>query len=410
MTSLCVSKAARAAALLVTLATACDDTPAGGGGPGAPTGLAIIHSDFMASASVSLVDPATRTVVRQDCINSGSKAPQLSTALSADLVVPSRPQPGNALVIIDREHATLTWLDPKECQVLRQLNVGDGFMANPQDVIAVSATKAYVTRYGADPGDPARGSDLLIIDPGAARILGRVDLRGQATAAPAGSTATIEPRPGPGVLYRDRVYVLLNNLSGDFKTAGGGRVVVIDPATDAVVDKIDLPELTNCAALETVEGAAALVASCAGVFGDGGRRLAASGAAWIDLGSTPATVTRVSAEGFERALSPFDVGALGKDRAWTIVLGEFGMGGPPDRLWAFDFMGGAPKMVFEATAAFTLSGLAIDGKRQKVFAADAGDGKHRLLVFDASKTPLALDTEIGATTATGLPPRSARFY
>jgi hypothetical protein len=389
-----------------SLLAACASETTGPTGPAPAAGMAVIHTDYM-SASVSLVDPATGAVTRHDCINSGSAAPKLTTALSGDITVPSQPQPANELVIIDRTNATLTWLDPRSCDVKRQLSVSEGFEANPHDLISVSASKGYVTRYAADPGDPGRGSDLLIIDPAAPRVLGRVDLRGHATRGP--GEQTILPMPGRGAFVGGKVYVLLNNQSADYKAAGPGRVVVVDPAQDQVVATIDLPDMTNCDGLQAVERTPpALVVSCGGVFADGQRRVAVSGAAWIDLGTTPPTVTKVSGSAFGRAVSPFDLAAFGPELAFTITLGEF-KATPPDQLWAFDFEGGAPRLVLEGSAGYTLGGVTVSPATRKVFVTDASDMVSRLVVIDVSGEAPMVQARV-TTTMKGLPPRNVGFY
>ena len=65
------------------------DTPAASGSAG-PTGLAVVHGSIdYTSSLLSLVDPATATLAYDNCLNSGSLAPQLSQALSGGVVLPS---------------------------------------------------------------------------------------------------------------------------------------------------------------------------------------------------------------------------------------------------------------------------------------------------------------------------------
>ena len=66
--------------------------------------------------------------------------------------------------------------------VLRQLNVGEGSAANPHDVIAVSAHKAYVTRYDRP--------ELWIVDPEATSCAGfRRPARSYRQASASGSSS-----------------------------------------------------------------------------------------------------------------------------------------------------------------------------------------------------------------------------
>src|SRR6185369_5461609 len=95
---------------------------------------------------VSLVDPVTDTVTKDNCINSGSKPVTLTATLSGDVVVPTQAQPSGEVLLIDRLNSTLTWVAPRTCEVTRQVNVGEGKAANPQDVIPVRDKKVYVAR------------------------------------------------------------------------------------------------------------------------------------------------------------------------------------------------------------------------------------------------------------------------
>jgi hypothetical protein len=345
-------------------------------------------------SSVSLVDPATGLVTKDNCISSGSSSTVLTAALSGDVVVPTQPQPNNEIVLIDRQNATLTWVTPGTCAVARQLNVGEGKNVNPQDVIAVSAHKAYVPRYAA----PI--SDLLVIDPSAATITGHIDLKPSAPM----NTPAVVANPSRGLLAGGKVYVVLTALTEDSKAGAPGRVVVVDPTTDAVTGTIDLA-LKNCGSITAVDGG--LVVGCGGVYGDS-NQLKDSGVAWIDPSTTPATVKTVAAMTFGRALSPFDVAAASSSLAFAITGGDFS-GTPPDQLWAFDFAGGAPRKLLDAKAAFTLSGLVFDSAHHKLFVAE-GDSKMPLLqMFDLSNPAMPVQSSV-KTNIAGLPPRYVSWY
>src|SRR5690606_16767868 len=165
----------------------------------------------------------------------------------------------------------LTWIDPTTCKPLRQLDVSTGFYSNPYDVIAVSPTKAYVTRYERnaaptpDPADHDEGDDLLIIDPSVPAITGRIALSSYAVTVP---NATILARPAGALLIEDKLYVMLASLSSDFLAAGHGRLAVVDTATDQVTDTIDIPDFKNCGSMSYVESTKTLVVGCGGSFAD----------------------------------------------------------------------------------------------------------------------------------------------
>jgi hypothetical protein len=375
------------------LAAGCGSDPAAPAS-GPPAGIAVIGSDYK-SVSVPLADATTGAIIRDGCITSGSKPPTLTTALSGDVVLPSQPQPLHELLLIDRTNATLTWVNPQSCEVLRQLNVGEGMPVNPHDVIAVSAHKAYVTRYA------PTASDLLIIDPSAATILGHVDLHAQSTRP--GGDKPVSPMPDRGLLVAGRVYVSLNELSDDFKSAGPARVVVIDPVTDGLASVIDLPALQNCGTLTALESTRTLAVACSGVFSDPGQ-LAASGVAWIDLAATPPATSVVPAAGFAAAVSSSDLAVLSPALAFTVVPGDF-MSMRPDALWAFDLSGGAPRKILDGSGPFALGGLVAEAANKKLFIGDAADQDPRILLIDAT-----MATVERSISVSGLPPRSLAFY
>ena len=111
--------------------------------------------------------------------------------------------------------------DGATCAFERQFSVGNG--ANPNDIVVVSPTKAYVTRY-----DEA---DLWIVDPSSGAFLGSISL------------AAFADRDGLPEMNRmawhaGRVFVSCQRLDRDnfFTPTDSSLVVVIDAATDAVVD------------------------------------------------------------------------------------------------------------------------------------------------------------------------------
>jgi hypothetical protein len=374
----------------VTTSTADAGAEAGTG-----PSVAVVNTDYKSTA-LSLVDPAGGKVIKDDCITSSSKPVTLTATLSGDVVVPTQAQPSGEVVVIDRLNATLTWVAPKTCEVTRQVNVGEGKMANPQDVIPVSAKKVYVPRYSSDTGD------LLVLDPTTGMITGHIDLKPSTPT----SDKPVLPNPSRGVVLNGKAYVVLTALSADSMSGAQGRVVVVDTATDAVTGTIDLPALKNCASIAALDKA--LVVGCGGVFGDA-NQTNDSGVALVDLSMTPPTVKVVAAKTFGRALSPFDVAAVSPSLAFAITGGDFS-NMPPDQLWAFDFAGGAPRKVLDGKAAFTLSGLLVDATRKKLLIADGDMKTPRLHVFDLSN-PAAITLQSSVTTnAGGLPPRYTAWY
>jgi DNA-binding beta-propeller fold protein YncE len=383
-----------------------DDQPLTGG---LPVGMAVVGSDYTSSV-ISLVDPATSAVVRDRCLDSGTRAPLLSATLSGDVTLPSEPQGDQQLLIIDRGNSTLTWLDPASCQVLRQMSAGDGFGANPQDVVAGPPGKAYVTRYNRNPGRADEGSDLLVIDPAAAMALRTIPLPAPSTSElPAGTLASA--RPTRALHIGGKLYVVLNNLSDDFASGGPGRVAVVDTTSDSVTSTIEIPALKNCGALARARNAAgrpALVVGCDGLSSDGTARLDSAGFAWVDLEPAP-VVKVVGSQMFGRPVSGSVLAVAAPDLAFTVVAGDF-MGPATDAVWGFDFAGGPPRKLVDGTGAFLLS-VALSPDGQRLYVLDAAPAQPRVRVYARATGGQMEETgSFVASPETGLPPRVLGFY
>jgi hypothetical protein len=82
------------------------------------------HSDFV-STSVSLLN-TQGALVRGDCVHSTTTGTGAKT-ISGDVVLPSQPQRGGQVVLIDRGNTALTFVNPATCMFDRQLSVKGGF-------------------------------------------------------------------------------------------------------------------------------------------------------------------------------------------------------------------------------------------------------------------------------------------
>ncbi len=382
--------------------TSGSDTPRGGN----TTGMVVVHSDYK-STSVSLVDPATATVTQDDCIDSGSKQPVLSMALSGDVALPSQTQSDGTLVLIDRKNAALVWLTPATCTVTKQLSVGTGFLANPQDLVPISATKAYVSRFdsNASAGKQAfdGGNDLLVIDPQAGTMTGRVDLASLAT------SAAVLPRPTHAILANGKVYVALNEISADFMVYGTGRVAIVDPGTDAVVGSIDLPTLSNCDGLDYVASQKKLLVSCRG---DGGSATPAGTSAVLvyDVsGATPMLTKTIAASALGNRAVGGLLTAVSDTTAIVAVNGDFS-GTPPDSLWSLDLVSGSASSLATASGAFVLGTAAADTTSHRVFVTDASTATPKVTIYDSSAAALKDAGAIDTASKRGLPPRLIGWY
>jgi hypothetical protein len=399
-------------------AAAGDDGPApkldaaGGGGLTAPlpAGLAVVASDYV-TTSISLVSPSG-TLVQDSCVNSATGASgQLSLTLSGDVTLPSQPQRGNEVWLIDRGNAALTVVDPASCRIVRQFSVSTGFKSNPHDVVVVSDAKAYVTRFEKNlvpTSANSDGDDVLIVDPRSGAISGRIDL--SSYAAPV-SGAAIQARPDRAVIAGGRVLVTLASQNADFSSAGEGRVVSIDPSTDRVAGVAPITGMKGCSEMGVLPGSSTVFVACGGSFADADQALE-SGVAIIDAAASPFAVTGTfAAQVF--GTQPVDfawVVAVTPVRAFASMIGAMppGAAAIPDTLFAFDPTTGHSQEIAVLSTYSIGRGVAGGGR---LFVPDATASAPLLHVYDGADS--ATPTESAAfnpAPASGLPPREVAWY
>jgi hypothetical protein len=141
-----------------------------------------------------------------------------------------------------------------------QLSVGNGL--NPQDIAFVNANRAYVSRL--------RTPRLLVINPTALTVQGEVDL--SALTKPNDSDGA--PETAYMLVHNGLLYVALQHIdfAANFIRVASGEVVVINPATDAVVTVIVLNGENPFSELQFSPALNRIVVSSVGDFGvnDGG--------------------------------------------------------------------------------------------------------------------------------------------
>ena len=414
---------------LALLGAACSDSPkaagsggaggagaaAAGGGAGtavvapAAAGLAVLNTDFSAT-SLSLLN-TDGELVKPDCIH--TTLVNGTATVSGDVSLPSQPQRGGQLVLIDRGNTALTFVKPQDCSVARQISVKGGFnRPNPHDVVILADNKAYVTRYekNADATDPTTaGDDLLIIDPRDGTVTGHIDLSPYAVAV---ADATIQARPDRALIAAGKVVVSLNEADAKFATYGEGHVVFVDPATDTVTQDLALTGLKSCEGMTYLPEAKLLLVVCSGSFG--ADPAADSGIALVDLSNDAAVLTKtITAVGFDDHAASFQgivaTVAGGTRRAFINTFGAFASAGSdavPDGAYVVDLDSGSATRIASSTA-YDLGGAALTGTT--LLLPDGSKTMPRVRLFDVSGTP----TESGAfvTDATsGLPPRLIAAY
>jgi hypothetical protein len=397
--------------LPLLLLSACDDGESSGvGGGGAIHGLAVVNSDYM-STVLSLVDISGTSLIKDDCLDSGAVSPTLSLALSGDVVLAGSTQPGGEVLLLDRTNSALDWVDPAGCSVRLQATVGH-FAANPHDVVALSASKVYVTRYESNPTPGLAdandgGNDVVVIDPRTGAIRGRIDMAPYAG-------ANVQSRPDRMIAANGKVYVTLNNLDGGFKAVGAGLVAVIDPAKDAVTSTLDLSPYKNCSAIDYVAAQKRVIVACGGDYLDTPENMTAQSAIVVlDVsGATPRIEKAIGGGSATngRAISNFVMAAAGNDLVLALTAGD-AMGPATDVLWAVRLDAGSTSEVFHADAGFTVGGIAYLPEHKTAVVTDASFTTPLLRAFDVSDPgAIKAGTTFASNPKSGLPPRLIGRY
>jgi len=370
-------------------------------------GLVVVSTDFQ-STNVSLlgVDGA---VLSRSFISSATSDAKLSAQLTGDVVSPTAPSDGSDVVLIDRYPASvLTWVDVETAHVSRQLSVRTGFDANPHDFLGLAPTKAYVTRYEANPapGQTAldAGDDVLVIDPSVPSLTSSISL----APAMAGEDAKFHASPHRLVRAGDSVVALLVGESSSHGDAVASRLVRVDPETDEVGEVLVLDGLYECLSLALAPDGQRLALGCAGRFGG-----------TSDPNPNEGGVVIVDTDGPLRELQRVPASALGASPGYGIdwvgdhtlaltTLGSFGGAGAPARADRVVELALDPVEVRElltsASEPFTLSDVRSAARCGACFVTDAERGR----VF---RFPLGADGHLGQPEAItvddtiGLPPR-----
>jgi hypothetical protein len=378
---------------------AVEDGAAGSDGDGGPvvlappagSGLASVNNDTgFQSTSVSILDP-NGGVIYPDCIDSNPSNGGVIPLISTDVVMPSQPQRGGNLVLIDRGSGLLTTVDPTTCQVVGQVVVpgAGGARTNPHDLVTIAEHKAYVTRYqpNAAATSPAQmGNDIAVIDPTTGAFVSRIDV--DAHASPVAG-ATILARPNRAIIAGGKVVVSLNEADASYKNYGDGKVIVIEPATDTVVASVTLAGLHDCDGMDYVASTQTLLVACGGTY-MAANQPAQSGIAVVDLGASPPSVT-ASFTGAVFGNQPVNF-------SWVLAAPPAGGGTrafaatndpnlvAPDVLFAFDYVLGTTTQL-ATSEPFTIGPPASTGPL--LFVPEFLGSTPQVQLFDITSTPQA---------------------
>jgi hypothetical protein len=381
------------------------DDAAPAANPPAMTGLAVLNSDF-STTSLSILD-AIGALVRADCVDSATGANgSVTKTISGDAVLPSQPQLGGQVIIVDRGNVGLTFVDAAHCTIAKQILV-PGPRTNPHDVVMLTPHKAYVTRYDrnlAATNPDLAGNDIAVIDPTTGAQRGRIDLDGFASPV---AGATILARPDRALLVDGQVIVSLNEIDQGFATYGEGKLVLVDPATDTVTASVALSGLANCEALSYVDGQKTVLVACGGPFAGA---TSESGIAVVDLSVSPPVLARViPSSAFDgRPLSFGWVLALpaagGGTRAFAVTNDPTDVA--PDALFSFDYVGGTASQVAMSDPYTLGSGAGLPGL---LLMPNSTHATPRIDLYDVTGAPTP-SSAFTSDPVTGLPPQQIAAY
>lgn len=315
---------ARDADVSASIATSMNTDP--------PTTLAVFTTTDYSSGALSYI------ALTGDMTAAPAATPNVKTIFSDTNIVSD----GAYVYIINRFGSdSITVLDPSNgFSLVAEYSTGSG--SNPYDIEFVSASKAYVSRY-------AKNS-ILIVNPATGAELGTIDLS-------AFADADGLPEMSEMVKVGNYIFVTIQNLE-NWAPARSGRMVVVDTATDSVVDADPATAGTQAVSLngwnpqyvvynETV---GRIFISCAGNYFD------PSTPGGIDsLDPAALTVTTVVDKGGMNG-SPGDIAVASSSRGY-VVLSDSNF---VNRIYSFNPATGAVGTAAVYTAGGYVAAIAID--------------------------------------------------
>jgi hypothetical protein len=373
-------------------------------------GLVVVQTDYQ-SSNVSLLD-FEGEVLSESLVSSSTEASGFGVLISGDVVMPSSPQNGPELVLLDRYPAgVLRFVDLGTARVGAELSVATGFRANPQDYLPLAPERAYVARYeaNANAGRQAwdAGGDILIVDPSVPTITGRIDL----SSALAGEPSKFSPHPARLRSVLGRVFALLAAYADDYSSGTSSRLVELDPESDSLREVLVLDGLRGCTALAVSPDERELAVACTGDDLRSTRpKLEGSGVALIDIEGAPRLARRFEAARLGDAPLGFGLDYAASNVLLFSTLGHFDDAGAPaeqDSLVRLDTASGRVERLLQSEGEpFTLGGARCAASCGACFAADAKRSGGSVLRFPVdSAGNLAEPTAIRVERRVGLPPR-----
>lgn len=381
-----------------------DDADPGDGGvvQACERGVVVVSSDYTSTnVSIATLDGVTKSA---SFVSSGSTKPGLSLALSGDVVAPSATPASGRVVLIDRYGKNvLTWMDVETALVLGQLPVGTGFESNPQDYLEVDASRAFVSRAGANAAPGAEpndtGSDLLVVDFTTPAVVGSVVI-------PEEDDGLLSS-PGGLTDLGATVAVSLGRVAADFSRYGDGRIVGVSKATRAIAWTVDVSGLKNCGKLALSPSKKLGAMSCAGAP-DPVTNEYARGSSFVVIfdtsGDAPVELRRLGVgDAMHTAVQP-NLAFANED---TLLALGYGQGDVPgDLVVSVDVASGAVTTIGTAGAPYTLGDVrCAPGCGDVCLVTDADKNVLRRWKVEAQSTFTAMADAVVDTTI-GLPPRT----
>jgi hypothetical protein len=372
--------------------------------------FAVLSSDYTAT-SLTLLD-AEGKVLTDNFVTSGSATSGLVTALSGDVVLPTRSGQPSVLTLLDRlKTDVVTRIAVPEGKVLGQVKAEEpaaeasdsAYSSNPQDYVYIDAHRAWLSR--AEPNlDPNakeidRGTDLLLIDPGTMQRGGeRIDLSMYDTMGTQldpdtqeSKTVHVAARPSGIVRVGQTLVVGLARTAFDFSAAGQGAVALVN-LDSRKTSAIEFDGLKNCGSVVPVAGSSTdVLVGCLGFFGDvDPAENAGIVLLRVSAGKPKIVQTWRAMEHPDDAISVNDLVSLGGMRVAAVAFGQAALAasagspevpGRPDRLSVLDLARAEQTLVFEAQLPYALGAGAFDANSGLLLIPDAS--------VDANKQPTA---------------------
>jgi DNA-binding beta-propeller fold protein YncE len=196
-----------------------------------PADASVATGRYAIVAATSWIDPVG-SLASIDTESNYAADLSLITTDGSDVVL--RTFNGRVYVINRFGTDTIQVIDPDSFGIDADYSVGAG--SNPQDIWAVSDSKAYVSRLDAQ-NDVSNDDDILIVNPLTGGLLGSIDLKIYAL-----DDGDRLARAAQMVAVGNKLFVCLQDLPSNLLESANtnGKVVVINMENDQVITSIEL--------------------------------------------------------------------------------------------------------------------------------------------------------------------------